>query len=254
MASSTFPRFQELAVELQLQVWKEAASPEGQVLLDPSFIMGPQLNGFVATFFRISSARLLPFRTIDRNRIKYATTAEARTTLMATCRLSRLAVLEAWWGDIVEISFRRTLLDPYQLPWLKEERDVMIRSYGFLLHKLMRLVHNASNVCSGLLTGQVLRRQGKSMLLMTVVISWLAMGGSCARSCQAERQNRIIFGKSAGEAFCEYRLPTPQVVMGHESNSSVAGCMLSHVVLPISGEISNLIGSFHVLYASSCMG
>lgn len=146
MALSTFSRFQELAVELQLQVWKEAASPEGQVLLDPSFIMGPQLNGFVATFFRISSPRLLPFRTIDRNRIKYATTAESRTTLMATCRLSRLAVLESWWGDIVEISFRRTLLDPYQLPWLKEERDVMIRSYGFLLHKLMRLVQIASNI------------------------------------------------------------------------------------------------------------
>lgn len=147
MASSTFPRFQELAVELQLQVWKEAACPEGQVFLDPSFIMGPQLNGFVATFFRISSARLLPFRTIDRNRQKYATTAQARTTLMATCRLSRLAVLESWWGDIVEISFRRTLLDPYQLPWLKEERDVMIKSYGILLHKLLALVCKASGVC-----------------------------------------------------------------------------------------------------------
>lgn len=47
----------------------------------------------------------------------------------------------------MEISFRRTLLDPYQLPWLKEERDVMIRSYGILLHKLLGLVCNASNVC-----------------------------------------------------------------------------------------------------------
>lgn len=65
----------------------------------------------------------------------------------------------------------------------------------------------------GLLTGQVLRKQGKSTPLMTVVISWLAMGGSCARSCQAERQNRIIFGKST-EAFCEYPLPTPAGVNG----------------------------------------
>lgn len=225
MASSAFPRFKELAIELQLQVWKEAASPEGQVLLDPSFIMGPQLNGFVATFFRISSARLLPFRTIDRNRSKYATTAEARTALMATCRLSRLAVLESWWGDIVEISFRRTLLDPYQLPWLKEERDVMIRSYGILLHKLLRLVPNAQTYAAHFLTGKVLRRPEKSMPLMTAVISWRAMGGSCARCFQAERPNRITFGKSAGEGICEYRLLKPQVLKGHESNVATE-CML----------------------------
>lgn len=90
---SDFPLFSKLPTEIQLQIWRYAATPV--------YHLGPWPDSFFELSLQLSHAA------IQRQIFSYYLRTEskgvvmsARSTLMSTCRCARQVVLEAWKRDI----------------------------------------------------------------------------------------------------------------------------------------------------------
>lgn len=97
MAAITFPRFRELATELQMQIWSFAATPTGELKL----MKYPHCNLSSLSLEIQTACRIATYTSILLREA-----CVLRNSMMATSRLARRIALEMWRKDAVD-DFRR---------------------------------------------------------------------------------------------------------------------------------------------------
>lgn len=100
-----FPLFLHLPIEIQMQIWRYATTPDGLILRPISLplyemswqLSNPLIQRQVFSFYNRSFSLYCNSSRVLRTQYYIAI---ARFRLMSTCRLARLIALEAWRKDV----------------------------------------------------------------------------------------------------------------------------------------------------------
>ena len=123
MPEPVFHFFEQLPQELQMHIWKYAATPETKLELNDYILRHigrnrssrtVETSSYHARFLKHTSATLLHRGIIFKmpeSGSHANITATARTSLLGTCRLARQIVLETWKTDIQRISISGSNFD-----------------------------------------------------------------------------------------------------------------------------------------------
>lgn len=135
LSSPTLSRLGGLPTELQMHIWKYAASQQGSIELSPLILrLDLQLNVLRLEW---AGSHLIGFFA-RKLHSRLRETAEARSNLLVTCRITRQMSLEDWKRDVEAISIPADI-GGVALPMLIESRASMMKVSDALIGRAFHL-------------------------------------------------------------------------------------------------------------------